>query len=139
MSQTLFPRTEVAGVSLSRMIIGTNWMLGWSHTTTSADHMITRRFSEPEPFRAMVAAYLDCGVDAMMAPFTGHQALLDGIRQAEDATGKHVIKIDTPIIDVSDTREGRAAAEATIAACAKNGSEICLIHHSSAEQQAVLR
>ena len=29
---------------------------------------------------------------------------------------------------------GRAAAEATIAACAKNGSELCLIHHSAAEQ-----
>jgi len=130
----LFPRTMVENISLPRMLMGTNWMLGWSHTTTSADHMITHRFSQPEPFRSMVEAYLSCGIDAMMAPFTGHEALLEGIRQAEDHTGKHVIKIDTPIIDVTDTAAGRAAAEATIAACAKNGSEICLIHHSSAEQ-----
>ena len=44
-----------------------------------------------------------------------------------------MIKIDTPIIDVTDSAEGRAAAEKVIARCAENGSEICLIHHSSAE------
>ena len=130
----LFPRTMVESISLPRLLMGTNWMLGWSHTTTSADHMITSRFSRSEPFQAMVEAYLNCGIDAMMAPFNGQQALLDGIKQAEDKSGRHVIKIDTPIIDVSDTKEGRASAESTIASCARNGSEICLIHHSSAEQ-----
>ena len=124
----------VESISLPRLLMGTNWMLGWSHTTTSADHMITSRFSRSEPFQAMVEAYLNCGIDAMMAPFNGQQALLDGIKQAEDKSGRHVIKIDTPIIDVSDTKEGRASAESTIASCARNGSEICLIHHSSAEQ-----
>ena len=130
----LFPRTIVENISLPRLLMGTNWMLGWSHTTTSADRMITNRFSRSEPFQAMVEAYLNCGIDAMMAPFTGQQALLDGIKQAEDKSGRHVIKIDTPIIDVSDTKEGRRSAESIIAGCAKNGSEICLIHHSSAEQ-----
>ena len=38
-----FPRTTVDGVSLSRMIIGTNWILGYSHTSVSADQMIARR------------------------------------------------------------------------------------------------
>ncbi|KKK56908.1 hypothetical protein LCGC14_3059800, partial [marine sediment metagenome] len=32
-----FPRTQVEGVSLSRMIIGTNWFLGWSHTSAAKD------------------------------------------------------------------------------------------------------
>ena len=36
----LFPRTKVENISLPRMLMGTNWMLGWSHTTTSSDHMI---------------------------------------------------------------------------------------------------
>ena len=31
-----FPRTTVAGVSVSRMIIGTNWILGWSHRSPAA-------------------------------------------------------------------------------------------------------
>ena len=130
----LFPRTKVENISLPRMLMGTNWMLGWSHTTASADHMITRRFQDASSFKAMVEAYLNWGIDAMMAPFGGHVALLDGIRQAEDATGRHVIKIDTPVIDVADSPQARASAEAVIAQCSANGSEICLIHHSSAEQ-----
>ena len=39
-----FPRTTVAGVSLSRMIIGTNWILGWSHRSPATDQQIKNRF-----------------------------------------------------------------------------------------------
>jgi hypothetical protein len=30
-----FPRTTVGGVSLPRLIIGTNWFRGYSHTTAA--------------------------------------------------------------------------------------------------------
>ena len=129
-----FPRTKVENITLPRMLMGTNWMLGWSHTTASADRMIKRRYQDAGSFKAMVEAYLSWGIDAMMAPFSGHDALLEGIREAEQSSGQHVIKIDTPIIDVADNAASRASAEATIAQCAANGSEICLIHHSAAEQ-----
>lgn len=36
-----FPRTMVGGVSVSRMIIGTNWFLGYSHTSVAKDKFIT--------------------------------------------------------------------------------------------------
>ena len=45
-----FPRTTVGGVSLPRMLMGTNWMLGWSHTSASADEMIRRRYQSVEAF-----------------------------------------------------------------------------------------
>ncbi len=32
---TTFPRTEIGGISVSRMIIGTNWFLGYTHATTA--------------------------------------------------------------------------------------------------------
>ena len=35
-----FPRTMVGGVSVSRMIIGTNWFLGFSHTSAAKDDFI---------------------------------------------------------------------------------------------------
>ena len=35
-----FPRTMVGGVSLPRLICGTNWMLGFSHTTKAKDELI---------------------------------------------------------------------------------------------------
>ena len=128
-----FPRTTVGGLSLPRMLMGTNWMLGYSHTSSSADRMIQRRFEKAEQSRDMVLAYLQYGIDAMMAPFTDKDALLDGIKMAEDITGKHVIKIDTPIINVNDSAAARAEARAKIEESAKNGAKFCLIHHSSAE------
>ncbi|MDO4740787.1 MAG: hypothetical protein Q4A66_08985 [Eubacteriales bacterium] len=129
-----FPRTEVAGVSLPRMLMGSNWMLGYSHTTVSADEMIRRRFSLAQNVRDMALAYLEYDIDAMMAPFGGQEVLLDGVKMAEDATGKKIIKIDTPIINVNDSAAGRAEARAKIEESAKNGAKFCLIHHSSAEQ-----
>ena len=129
-----FPRTEVAGVSLPRMLMGSNWMLGYSHTTVSADEMIRRRYSQAQSVCDMVSAYLEYDIDAMMAPFGGQDVLMDGIKMAEDATGKKIIKIDTPIINVNDSAEGRAEARAKIEESAKNGATFCLIHHSSAEQ-----
>ncbi|MBR5752281.1 MAG: hypothetical protein IKX84_07810 [Clostridia bacterium] len=133
MSQT-FPRTMVENISLPRMLMGTNWMLGWSHTSVSADHMIKNRYQAPSSFRAMAEAYLCWGIDAMMAPFGGHDALLTGLSEAEQALGRHIIKIDTPVIDVTDSPQARLDAEKVISQCASNGSEICLIHHSSAEK-----
>ena len=41
-----FPRTIVGGVSLSRMIIGTNWFLGWSHTTAAKDAFIKENLAD---------------------------------------------------------------------------------------------
>ena len=39
MSQ-LFPRTAVGGVSLPRLIIGANWITGFSHRGPAADQAI---------------------------------------------------------------------------------------------------
>ncbi|MBE5781907.1 MAG: phosphoglycerate kinase [Clostridiales bacterium] len=134
-----FPRTEVAGISLPRMIIGTNWMLGYSHRTASADDMIRARYSTKEAVCETLCAYLKYGIDAMMAPFVDNecqpkQVLMDGIHMAEEKMGRKIILIDTPSIDVSDTEEGRANARRKIEAVAKNGATFCLIHHASAEQ-----
>ena len=129
-----FPRTEVGGVSLPRMIMGTNWVLGYSHTTTSADQMILDRYQTKEAIADLVEAYQQHGIDAMMAPFGNSELLVEGVRLAQERTGSPVTLIDTPIIDVSDNAEGRAAARKVIQACARRGSKFCLIHHSSAEQ-----
>ena len=66
---TQFPRTVVGGLSLSRMIIGTNWLAGWSHRTPSADAMIKERHAAPESIEPMLDVFLSHGVDTMMAPF----------------------------------------------------------------------
>ena len=129
-----FPRTEVAGISLPRILIGSNWVLGYSHTSSSADKMIKNRYSTKEAVCELMEAYLEYDINAVMAPFQGCQAMLDGIKMAEDKTGKEIIIIDTPIIDVEDSAKARQAAEKVIAQSRKNGATFCMPHHVSTEQ-----
>ncbi len=129
-----FPRTEVGGVSLPRMLIGTNWVLGYSHTSVSADQMIRRRYAEGESVAALLSAYLAYDIDAIMAPHNPDGALMAGIRLADERAGRKLILIDTPIIDVSDTKEGRAEALKVIRRSKGMGATFCMPHHSSVEQ-----
>lgn len=129
-----FPRTRVEDLSLSRMIIGTNWIGGWSHRSPAADNMIKLKHSTPEAILPMLRVFLEHGVDTIMAPFGGIPALMKAVRMAEDETGKGMVLIDTPIINVDDNPEARREAEQTIRAGRELGAQICLIHHSSAEQ-----
>ncbi len=130
----LFPRTEVAGVSLSRMIIGTNWMLGWSHRGKAADDRIKEYHDSKEQIAKMIQAFGMYGIDTLMAPISQQPIMQDAIKYAQDITGKKLILIDTPIVNVDDTTQGRKEAEATIRKSAEAGSAFCLLHHSSAEQ-----
>lgn len=129
-----FPRTEVGGVSLSRMIIGTNWILGYSHTTVAADSFIRQNHDTPEKIANMLEVFLESGVDTIMGPFNGNPMLVNAVRNAEDRTGRGMIIIDTPIINVDNSPEARAEAEKTIAASKKLGATFCLPHHSSVEE-----
>ena len=134
MEMKTFPRTTVAGVSLPRMLIGSNWMLGYSHRTPSADSMIKQRHADPANITPMLETFVNNGIDAMMAPFVGKDAVNRAIADTEQKLGKQIIKIDTPIINVEDSTAGRAEAEALIRKCKENGATFCLLHHSSVEQ-----
>lgn len=132
--EQLFPRTEVGGLSVPRMLIGSNWMLGYSHTGTAADETIKEKHSTKESFFPTIRAFAENGVDAIMAPIAGSQLLVDGLDYANERLGKKLIYIDTPILNVDDSPAARREAEEKVKECAKIGAEICLIHHSSVEQ-----
>ena len=129
-----FPRTTVAGVSLSRMIIGTNWILGYSHTSAAADEGITSRNSGAVPITEILESFLESGVDTIMVEMRGRTAMLDAMKRAEDRTGKRLVRIDTPVINVDDSAAARREADSAIAESARNGAAFCLPHHSSVEQ-----
>ena len=131
---TQFPRTMVGGKSLSRMVIGSNWILGWSHTGAAADQLIRSKNDSAGKITELLEVYLEAGVDTIMAPFVGQDTLMKAIHTAEDRTGKGMILVDTPIINVDDTAAGRREAADVIAASAKNGATFCFPHHSSTEQ-----
>lgn len=129
-----FPRTTVGGLSLPRLLIGTNWLLGWSHTGAAADAGIKEKYQSPEDFYPLLEVYLDHGIDAIMGPCSDSPLLLDAISYAEDKEGKKIILVDTPVINVDDSPAARAEAEATIKRSARVGSSFCLMHHVSVEQ-----
>ncbi|NLG37958.1 MAG: hypothetical protein GX549_08060 [Clostridiales bacterium] len=134
MESIKFPRTMVGGRSLPRMIIGTNWLLGYSHTGAAADSLIRNLHDGARSVSDVFIPCLQSGVDAVMGPILGAPLLDDAIRMAEDTVGRGMIRIDTPTLNVDDTAAGRREAEEKIAACKKLGADFCLIHHSSAEQ-----
>ena len=129
-----FPRTTVGGISLSRMLIGTNWMLGYSHTSASADEMIRRRYHSAEAFKPVLETYLRHGVDSIMAPLGNSPDLVRALDETEQKLGREIIRIDTPYLNMDDTPQGRKEAEDEVKRSAQRGAKFCLIHHSCAEQ-----
>ncbi len=129
-----FPRTTVGGVSLSRMIVGTNWVAGYSHRTPSADNMIKAKYPTPESMQPMLRTFLKYGIDTVMAPYDQAPHIHKAVQMAREESGRELIMIDTPVINVDDNPAARREAEAAIKASAARGSKFCLIHHYSAEQ-----
>ncbi len=129
-----FPRTEVAGVSLSRMIIGTNWILGYSHRTPAADGQIRSRFQHGSDAVPLLEAFLRHGVDTIMGPLQAQQVMQEAVRDTMQKTGRELILIDTPVINVDDSAQARREAAATIRRSREAGARFCLLHHTSAEQ-----
>ena len=69
-----------------------------------------------------------------MAPFSQLPVICRAVEEASEKTGKKFIRIDTPIINVDDSPQARKEAQEVIRKGKELGAEICLIHHSSAEQ-----
>ena len=134
MTKKQFPRTEVGGLSISRMIIGTNWFAGYSHRSDAADSMIRETHAKPDSMLPVLDAFMEHGIDTIMAPFGMLPHIVEAVKLTEKKWGREMIMIDTPVINVDDTDEAREEARATINACAERGAKICLIHHYSAEQ-----
>ena len=134
MSHIQFPRTIVAGVSLPRLLIGTNWIFGWSHKGHAADEFIKEKHSTTDATLAILSAFLEYGIDAVMGPFSSHPGCGDKIKAIQDKIEKKLILIDTPALNMDDNAAARKEAETVIKASAEIGARFCLIHHSSCEQ-----
>ena len=59
-----FPRTQVEDVSLPRLLIGTNWFLGYSHTSKAKDKFIEEEIGSGK-VADILEVFLAAGVDAI--------------------------------------------------------------------------
>lgn len=129
-----FPRTTVGGVSLPRLLIGANWISGFSHTGPAADQGIKARNGTPEAVSRIFETFLQHDINAVMGLFGIDANLLSGVRLAQERTGKKMILIDEPVLNMDDSAAARREAQATILGCAKRGATFCLPLHSCVEQ-----
>ena len=134
MENASFPRTVVGGLSISRMIMGTNNIMGGSHRTFARDMHIKGINNNAEAVAEICEAYLEHGVDTIVGGLSKNQFALDGIKLASERTGKRIYMIELASIDTRDLAESRKDAADYIKNCRDVGIDICLLHHFNIEQ-----
>ncbi len=113
-----FPSVSVAGVTLPRIIIGTNSLLGWSHTSLGRDRWI-RQFYTPERIADVFVKCLEFGLTAVFGPC--YQPLLQALDITEKRTGIRLTFIGTTLGDPTAIRE-------QIKQLKDAGAKFCLLH-----------
>jgi len=122
---TEFPRTMVGGVSLPRLIVGTNWFLGYSHTSSAKDRFI-QTYQDRGSIAEILTVFAERGVDAVMAPVSA--LLSEAIEEAQDRTGRKIIQILTPHFNIVPGGPAETEPERVFDACRKLGASFCMPH-----------
>jgi hypothetical protein len=114
----------VGGVSLPRLVVGSNWFLGYSHTSLAKDKFI-KDFQTRERIAKILAVFLANGVDAVMGPPS--ELLEEAILDAEDQTGREMIRILTPIYNIAPGEPDKTP-EVMFDQCKKLNATFCMPH-----------
>ena len=132
-----FPRTEVGGLSVSRMIAGSNWFLGWSHCTPAKDQFIKNYNANRKSIADILEVFFRTGVDTVMGSIAD-DCFYDGIRDAEDRTGVRAIIVSTPDLPVDRntpvTGFDLGEVERILDLQAQRGTAICMPHQSTTDK-----
>lgn len=126
----LFPRTTIEGeLTLPRLIVGTNWMLGFSHTSKAKDRLITET-KDRKAIAEILEVFFQAGCDAVygVRPISPH--LDEAIRDAEDRTGRGCVKIGIPNFDL---QAGEDAWRKTLDDYAAIGTSLCMPHQCTTD------
>lgn len=116
-----FPMTEIGGLSISRLIIGSNWFLGYSHTSKAKDDWIKRY----QTIERIVKVLEVCSAEGLNALVSGpDDKMYQALQAHEQQTGRHLTWFATPLgADLAQLFE-------EIEKCADLGAEFCLPHTS---------
>lgn len=96
--------------------------------------MIRERHHSPESSAAIFETFMNEGVNAVLGLFGTDPNLRKAVDLAQEKTGKEMIIIDEPILNMDDTPMARHEAELEIKECARRGAKFCLPLHSCIEQ-----
>jgi hypothetical protein len=120
-----FPRTMVSGVSMPRLITGSNWMLGHSHTSRAKDRFIKELFDTPKKVADLVSVFAKHGCNAFMS--MADDFIWEAIQEVEQRTGVKMIWITTPhYMEPGNPDSWKAMVEY----CHKIGATFCWPHQA---------
>jgi hypothetical protein len=120
-----FPRTNIGGISLSRLVVGTNWFLGFSHQSAAKNEFLVN-FQTSSKIAEILCVFLESGVDAVLGPT--HPMLIRGIKEAQQRAGRKLTVILTPAFNIEPDGPVEEEPEAMIAKCKEFGATICMPH-----------
>jgi hypothetical protein len=109
------------------MLIGTNWFLGYSHTSRAKDEFI-KSYQTRERVADILTVFAEHGVDTVMGMPV--PMLRDAIADAQDRTGRQVKLILTPGFNVVPGGPEEAEPERVFDRCKELGATFCFPHQS---------
>jgi hypothetical protein len=136
-SSEAFPRTMIGTLSVSRMIIGTNSFLGFSHTSGARDKQIKETMT-PEGMADIIEVFLNEGIDTIMGPLQ-IPILQEGIREAEQRTSRKCIIMSTPAVHWGDDADAMAQTEKILDKELALGATVCMPHMFSTDALVDIR
>jgi hypothetical protein len=122
-----FPRTTVGGVSLSRMIIGTNWFFGYSHTSLAKDKFITS-YQTRERVVDILEVFFKEGIDTIMGP--RNPLFYDMVQDVQQRTGRKANLIVTPHFNILPGGPPEMEPERVFDECQQLGATFCMPHQN---------
>ena len=122
-----FPRTLVGRESLSRLIVGTNWFLGYSHTSSAKDRFI-KGFQTQKNIADILTVFLGAGVDAVMGMPV--PILHNAIQEAQERTGREMKLILTPGFNILPGGPPEEEPERVFDRCKQMSATFCFPHMS---------
>jgi hypothetical protein len=117
----------VGGVSLPRLLIGSNWFLGYSHTSVAKDNFI-KTYQDRDSVAEILAVFLEYGIDAVMGPVS--DKLEEAIQEAEQRSGKGIIRILTPHFNIMPGGPAEMAPERVFDHCKEMNATFCMPHQA---------
>lgn len=120
-----FARTEIGGVSVSRMVAGSNWWLGFCHQT-QAKVAWNKQYQTAGRIAEVLEVFLAEGVDVTMSPPS--ELMAEAVDRAQQRAGRKLHWILTPCFDLPEAGPDWDLAARALDECAAAGAEFCWPH-----------
>ena len=127
----LFPSTKIENLSVSRLIVGTNWFLGYSHSSKAKDRAIIDHMTS-EKIADILAVFMNAGCDTLLG-FRNDPKLVRGVKEAEQRTGKKCITISTPTLAITNIAKNMGETERILDETAAIGTAVCMPHQCTTD------